>query len=81
MIPNSGDPMGKEHTEDSKLGNDPLPGEFIERLVEEYRVGYFNYPGRLEGLKKDPELGALRGRQDFQQLVALVEQGKTSGIR
>jgi hypothetical protein len=45
-------------------------------LAKAHRAGYFKYPGRLERLRKDPELGALRGRQDFQQLLALVEQRK-----
>ncbi|WP_165226676.1 serine/threonine-protein kinase [Aquisphaera insulae] len=48
----------------------------MEFLREAYKVGLFVQPHQLAGLKSaDPDLAPLRGRDDFQRLVAEIEAG------
>ena len=42
----------------------------VELLQRAQRRGYFKDEGRLEKLKEDPDLAALRGRADFERWLA-----------
>jgi hypothetical protein len=47
----------------------------VELLGRAHAAGYFQQKARAEHLKKDDDLTALRQRDDFQELLARIENG------
>jgi serine/threonine protein kinase/tetratricopeptide (TPR) repeat protein len=45
----------------------------IDLLGEARNAGFFKVPANLEKLRKDPDLEALRSREDFQQLLGKLD--------
>src|SRR5262249_25584413 len=61
-------------------GNAPLAEQYAARAVEFLRQAFAKGYKDTDHLKKDPDLDALRKRDDFQKLLAAVEaKEKTEG--
>jgi tetratricopeptide (TPR) repeat protein len=46
----------------------------VELLDRARQAGFFKLPGQVAQLKKDPDLAAIRGREDFRTLLAGLEK-------
>jgi tetratricopeptide (TPR) repeat protein len=60
-----------------------LANQYADRAMALLRqvqaAGFFTDPARIEQLRKDPDLGALRTRDDYRKWVANLEKAKTPG--
>jgi tetratricopeptide (TPR) repeat protein len=60
-----------------------LANQYADRamacLRQAQAAGFFTHPVRIEQLRKDADLGALRTREDYGKWVGNLEKAKTSG--
>jgi serine/threonine protein kinase len=56
--------------------SDQYAARAVALLRQAQEKGYFNAPARVEHMKKDADLESLRGRTDFQELLAEIAAAK-----